>query len=101
MKNPKFACFGTCEEEEEEDGLRLTKDEDEGNMGSTLQQDDVIKLYFRATYLYRVEEFNCEMAELKATHRKVYDELLEVGVEKFSRVHSPRKRYHMMITNIA
>ncbi|KAK0606025.1 hypothetical protein LWI29_033312 [Acer saccharum] len=41
------------------------------------QRDDVIKLYFRATYLYRVEEFNCEMAELKATHRKVYDELLE------------------------
>ncbi|KAK0604690.1 hypothetical protein LWI29_018281 [Acer saccharum] len=41
------------------------------------QWDDVIKLYFRATYLYRVEEFNCEMAELKATHRKVYDELLE------------------------
>ena len=65
------------------------------------QRDDVIKLYFRATYMYRVEEFDHEMAELKATHRKVYDELLEVGVEKFSRVHSPRKRYHMMTTNIA
>ncbi|KAK0573864.1 hypothetical protein LWI29_014719 [Acer saccharum] len=48
------------------------------------QRDDVIKLYFRATYLYRVEEFNCEMAELKATHRKVYDELLE-ALQKYSR----------------
>ncbi|KAK3206895.1 hypothetical protein Dsin_020941 [Dipteronia sinensis] len=65
------------------------------------QRDDVIKLYYRATYMYRVEEFDREMAELKATHRKVYDELIQVGIEKFSRVHSPRKRYHMMTTNIA
>ncbi|KAK3226064.1 hypothetical protein Dsin_005926 [Dipteronia sinensis] len=64
-------------------------------------RDDVIKLYYRATYMYRVEEFDREMAELKATHRKVYDELIQVGIEKFSRVHSPRKRYHMMTTNIA
>ncbi|KAK3184798.1 hypothetical protein Dsin_032084 [Dipteronia sinensis] len=56
------------------------------------QRDDVIKLYYRATYMYRVKEFDREMAELKATHRKVYDELIQVGIEKFSRVHSPRKR---------
>ncbi|KAK0595688.1 hypothetical protein LWI29_009039 [Acer saccharum] len=43
------------------------------------QRDDMIKLSFRATYLYSVEEFNCEMAELKAAHRKVYDELLETN----------------------
>ncbi|KAK3198048.1 hypothetical protein Dsin_021463 [Dipteronia sinensis] len=65
------------------------------------QRDDVIKLYYRATYMYRVEELDRERAELKATHRKVYDELIQVGIEKFSRVHSPRKRYHMMTTNIA
>ncbi|KAK3189355.1 hypothetical protein Dsin_028916 [Dipteronia sinensis] len=41
------------------------------------------------------------MAELKAMHAKVYDELLEVRIQKFSHVHSPRKRYHMMTTNIS
>ncbi|KAK3230286.1 hypothetical protein Dsin_002167 [Dipteronia sinensis] len=57
-------------------------------------EDDVIKLYYRA-------EFDHEMAELKASHCKVYDKLLEVGIEKFSRVHSPKKRCHIMTTNIA
>ncbi|KAK3222501.1 hypothetical protein Dsin_009526 [Dipteronia sinensis] len=41
------------------------------------------------------------MTELKETYRKVYDELISVGVEKFSRVHSPKKRYFLMTTNIA
>ncbi|KAK3221746.1 hypothetical protein Dsin_008771 [Dipteronia sinensis] len=65
------------------------------------QRDDVIKLYYRAACVYNVVEFDREMAELKASHRKVYDELLEVGKEKFSRAHSPKKWYHMMTTNIA
>ncbi|KAK3221321.1 hypothetical protein Dsin_008346 [Dipteronia sinensis] len=51
-------------------------------------------------YSYRIEEFDCAMAELKETYRKVYDELLGAGVEKFSRVHSPKKRYFLMTTNI-
>ncbi|KAK2658758.1 hypothetical protein Ddye_005291 [Dipteronia dyeriana] len=34
------------------------------------QRDDVIKLYYRATYTYCIEEFECEMAELKDTHRE-------------------------------
>ncbi|KAK2653015.1 hypothetical protein Ddye_012871 [Dipteronia dyeriana] len=41
------------------------------------------------------------MAELKATYRKVYDELVRIGIYKFSSVHIPKKRYHMMTTNIA
>jgi hypothetical protein len=65
------------------------------------QRDDVIKLYYHAAYVYRVDEFEREMAELKAIHRKVYDELVQAGIEKFSRAHSPKKRYHMMTTNIA
>ncbi|KAK3184887.1 hypothetical protein Dsin_032173 [Dipteronia sinensis] len=65
------------------------------------QRDDVIWLYYRATYAYRVEEFDSAMAELKETYCKVYDELMGVGVEKFSLVHSPRKRYFSMTTNIA
>ncbi|KAK3198756.1 hypothetical protein Dsin_022171 [Dipteronia sinensis] len=64
------------------------------------QRDDVIKLYYRAAYMYCVDEFDREMAELKASHRKVYDELLEVGIEKFSHAHSPKRRYQMMTTNI-
>ncbi|KAK3218623.1 hypothetical protein Dsin_012593 [Dipteronia sinensis] len=57
------------------------------------QRDEKIWLYYRATYAYCIKEFDRAMAELKETYRKVYDELLAVGVEKFSRVHSPRKRY--------
>ncbi|KAK3182840.1 hypothetical protein Dsin_030126 [Dipteronia sinensis] len=56
------------------------------------QRDDVIWFYYRATYAYCIEEFDLVMAELKETYRKVYYELLGAGVEKFSRVHSPRKR---------
>ncbi|KAK3204957.1 hypothetical protein Dsin_019003 [Dipteronia sinensis] len=65
------------------------------------QRDDMIWLYYRATYAYRIEEFDRAMAELKETYRKFYDELLGAGVERFSRVHSPRKRYFLMTTNIA
>ncbi|KAK2634950.1 hypothetical protein Ddye_029742 [Dipteronia dyeriana] len=56
------------------------------------QRDDVISLYYRAMYAYHIEDFNHLMAELKETYRKVYDELQGVGIKKFSRVHSPRKR---------
>ncbi|KAK3184038.1 hypothetical protein Dsin_031324 [Dipteronia sinensis] len=56
------------------------------------KRGDVINLYYRATYVYRVEEFDHLMDELKAMYPKVYDELLEVGIHKFSLVHSPRKR---------
>ncbi|KAK3193424.1 hypothetical protein Dsin_024734 [Dipteronia sinensis] len=41
------------------------------------------------------------MAELKETYRKVYNEFLNAGVEKFLPVHSPRKLYFLMTTNIA
>ncbi|KAK2652872.1 hypothetical protein Ddye_012728, partial [Dipteronia dyeriana] len=58
--------------------------------------DDMIKLYYCATYVYRVDEFDHEMAELKAIHSKVYDELVQIGIEKFSHAHNPKKRgyYH-------
>ena len=47
------------------------------------QRDDVMWLYYRATYAYHIEEFDRLMGELKETCRKVYDELMAVGVEKF------------------
>ncbi|KAK0571469.1 hypothetical protein LWI29_016537 [Acer saccharum] len=65
------------------------------------KRGDMIYHYYRAAYAYRVEKFDRVMAELKSIHPKVYDELVEVGMQKFSCVHSPRKRYHMMTTNIA
>ncbi|KAK3198256.1 hypothetical protein Dsin_021671 [Dipteronia sinensis] len=65
------------------------------------QRDDVIWLYYRATYAYRIEEFDRVMSELKETYCKVYDKLLAAGVKKFSRVHSLRKRYFLITTNIA
>ncbi|KAK3195549.1 hypothetical protein Dsin_026859 [Dipteronia sinensis] len=64
------------------------------------QMDDVIWLYYRAMYTYRIEEFDCVMAGLKEIYLKVYDELLGIGIKKFSRVHSPRKMYFLMTTNI-
>ncbi|KAK2634325.1 hypothetical protein Ddye_029117 [Dipteronia dyeriana] len=48
------------------------------------QRGDMIWLYYCATYVYRIEEFDHAMAELKKTYRKVYDELLDVGIKKFS-----------------
>ncbi|KAK3230107.1 hypothetical protein Dsin_001988 [Dipteronia sinensis] len=52
-------------------------------------------------FLKKLQEFDRVMSELKETYCKVYDELLAVGVKKFSRLHSPRKRYFSMTTNIA
>ncbi|KAK3206750.1 hypothetical protein Dsin_020796 [Dipteronia sinensis] len=66
-----------------------------------MKRGDVINLYYPFTYVYRVEEFDRFMAELKSIHHKVYDELLEVRIQKFSRVRSPSKWNHMMTTNIA
>ena len=65
------------------------------------QRNDLIWLYYSATYAYRIEDFDRAMGELKETCPKVYNELLGVGVEKFSRVHSPKKRYFLITTNIA
>ncbi|KAK0592425.1 hypothetical protein LWI29_018893 [Acer saccharum] len=48
------------------------------------QRNDVIWLYYRATYAYRIEDFDRAMSELKETCPKVYNELLGVAVEKFS-----------------
>ncbi|KAK0582442.1 hypothetical protein LWI29_025720 [Acer saccharum] len=36
------------------------------------QRNDVIWLYYRATYAYRIEDFDRIMGELKETYRKVY-----------------------------
>ncbi|KAK3205430.1 hypothetical protein Dsin_019476 [Dipteronia sinensis] len=44
--------------------------------------DDVIWLYYHATYAYRIKEFDRAMAELKETYRKVYDELLGARKKK-------------------
>ncbi|KAK0601921.1 hypothetical protein LWI29_028778 [Acer saccharum] len=51
------------------------------------QRNDVMWLYYYAAYSYRIEDFDRFMSELKETYPKVYDELLAVGVEKFSCVH--------------
>ncbi|KAK2655984.1 hypothetical protein Ddye_009036 [Dipteronia dyeriana] len=64
------------------------------------QKDDVISLYYHAMYAYRIKDFDRLMSKLKETYRKVYDELHSVGIKKFSRAHSPRKRYFFMTTNI-
>ncbi|KAK2635917.1 hypothetical protein Ddye_030709 [Dipteronia dyeriana] len=63
------------------------------------QRDDVISLYYRATYAYCIDDFNRIMDELKETYRKVYNELLGIGINKFSRVHSLRKRFKGMSIN--
>ncbi|KAK2634870.1 hypothetical protein Ddye_029662, partial [Dipteronia dyeriana] len=55
------------------------------------KQGDVINPYYRSTYVYSVEEFDRVMAELKAMHAEVYDELLVFGIQKFSRVYNPIK----------
>ncbi|KAK2661920.1 hypothetical protein Ddye_000494 [Dipteronia dyeriana] len=41
------------------------------------------------------------MVELKDTHCKCYDNLIEIRIEKLLRVRSPKRRYKMMTTNIA
>ncbi|KAK0582351.1 hypothetical protein LWI29_024544 [Acer saccharum] len=41
---------------------------------------DVINLYYCATCVYLVKEFDHFMAKLKSFHPKVYDELVEVGI---------------------
>ncbi|KAK3221386.1 hypothetical protein Dsin_008411 [Dipteronia sinensis] len=55
------------------------------------KRGDMINHYYHATYVYCVEEFDHLMAELKAMHPKVYDELLEVEIHKFSRFYSLRR----------
>ncbi|KAK2642184.1 hypothetical protein Ddye_023947 [Dipteronia dyeriana] len=63
------------------------------------QMDDVISFYYRAMYAYCIKDFDRLMTELKETYRKVYDELQGVGIKKFSRSHSPRKRLRRVVAN--
>ncbi|KAK2652912.1 hypothetical protein Ddye_012768 [Dipteronia dyeriana] len=64
------------------------------NFGSANgKRGDMINLYYRATYVYRVKEFDRLMAEIKSLPFEVYDKLVEVGIQNFSHVHFPRKSF--------
>ncbi|XP_059310306.1 uncharacterized protein LOC132061523 [Lycium ferocissimum] len=63
----------------------------------------ILGLYYDASNAYRVEEFNEYLEEIR---RKGYGNVVEylkndVGFERWSRVHFPRRRYDVMTSNIA
>ncbi|KAK2640227.1 hypothetical protein Ddye_028022 [Dipteronia dyeriana] len=65
----------------------------------------MINLYYRATYAYRVEEFDRLMVKMKSIHYKLHDEQVEEEVpyidDQHSRVHeflltcNPEDAYHI------
>ncbi|KAK2659006.1 hypothetical protein Ddye_005539 [Dipteronia dyeriana] len=46
------------------------------------QRDDVISLYYCATYTYCIEDFDHIMDELKEKYRNVYNEFLGIGTKE-------------------
>ncbi|XP_022845351.1 uncharacterized protein LOC111368352 [Olea europaea var. sylvestris] len=49
---------------------------------------------------YTLEEFEYNMQQLNAMNDKIHDYLVEVGPEKWSRIHMPANRYSTMTSNI-
>ncbi|KAK2661882.1 hypothetical protein Ddye_000456, partial [Dipteronia dyeriana] len=64
------------------------------------QRDDVIKLYYRATYVYRVNEFDSEMTELKATHRRAYGMTINALCSEFFAIGWLKHAYAMNVNPV-
>ena len=62
---------------------------------------DVMQLYKLAAYSYRTEVCDKYLKDISNIHRRAFDYLVDVGVEKWSLAYCPEKRYGFMTTNIA
>lgn len=54
-----------------------------------------------ASTSYTIKDFECHMAKLDKIDGRIRSYLLKIGYDKWSRVHSPNKRYTLMTSNIA
>ena len=62
---------------------------------------DVQGVIYKAAYTYSKEECDSLLKSLETSCPKVHNELVKLGVKKWSRAYCPRRRYSLMTTNIA
>ncbi|KAK2662153.1 hypothetical protein Ddye_000727 [Dipteronia dyeriana] len=61
---------------------------------------DVLQLYKLAAYSYRTEVCDKYLTDISNIHRRAFDYLIDVGVERWSLAYCLEKRYGFMTTNI-
>ncbi|KAK3221375.1 hypothetical protein Dsin_008400 [Dipteronia sinensis] len=65
------------------------------------KRGDVMQLYKLVAYSYRTEVCDKYLTNISNIHRRSFDYLVDVGVERWSLAYCPEKRYGFMTTNIA
>ncbi|TXG61431.1 hypothetical protein EZV62_012794 [Acer yangbiense] len=74
----------------------------ERNMVGHYGRNKALKQYFRrAARMYRESQFLQRMEQLKNINPEAAQYVTDVGIERWARAYSPRKRYKLMSTNIA
>nr|GEV32353.1 hypothetical protein [Tanacetum cinerariifolium] len=58
-------------------------------------------VFWKMCKAYTVEDFGMAINELRSKRPDLYEKLIEVGVERWSRAHFPRDRYNYMTSNLA
>ncbi|KAK2658600.1 hypothetical protein Ddye_005133 [Dipteronia dyeriana] len=62
---------------------------------------DILQLYKLVAYSYRTKVCDKYLTDISSIHRRAFDYLVDVGVERWLLAYCPEKRYGFMMTNIA
>ncbi|KAK2653009.1 hypothetical protein Ddye_012865 [Dipteronia dyeriana] len=62
---------------------------------------DVLQLYKLVAYSYKTEVCDKYLTDISNIHRRAFDYLVDVGVERWSLAYCPEKRYEFITMNIA
>ncbi|KAK2646275.1 hypothetical protein Ddye_021470 [Dipteronia dyeriana] len=74
----------------------------ERNMVGHYGRNKALKQYFRrAARVYQDSQFIQHMEQLANINPEAAQYVMNIGIERWARAHSPRKRYNIMSTNIA
>ena len=59
------------------------------------------EFFYKACFRYRRDECDIDLQQMAACNQRYYNEVMEIGVDKFTRAYCPKNRYQMMSTQLA
>ncbi|KAK0608168.1 hypothetical protein LWI29_026640 [Acer saccharum] len=59
------------------------------------------EFFYKECYRYRRDECDINLQQMAACNQRYYNDVMEIGVDKFTRAYCPKNRYRMMSTQLA
>ena len=59
------------------------------------------EFFYQACNKYRRDECDIDLQQMAACNQRYYNDVMEIGVDKFTRAYCPKNRYRMMSTQLA